>query len=712
MSNSLNPSSISQIYLSNSTERFVVSDSGDYYWWNDFNRSYQPIDTSSLPGQIIGVDSDNAGNLAFLTSGEQTSIGSRLYVQWLTTWNASSQSLGESEVVTQTYVNVFINPSFAYISSTELLLVSDGELLQYTWSDDFDLWYPTELGFNFVTAVVGLDGSAWALDDKGQAWIIDGTQVSLFNGSNNPPLKQLSVVDSSRIYGLGTDGKVYQWSIAANSFIDISNFLSEPPPSLAQIQVDEQGILYGISTQNQGYQLFDTTSVIDISNPNAQPSGLTTITDNSGVTHAVWNENGQIYYGYQQAGGNGQYIGVAPLSSGIGTPTQGSSTDLSLINSSGTIQAYWINNDGNDTEVYSSNLSTSPYGGYQWSNPQNLTNDDLADNNPEVTTLDNNQVLITTQKQGVTSHQVVNTRQLASTSVSKTALPFKPKGQGFVYDLDTAPDNSSLLGGAQGLPLLKDFSISFTKKKKYKDEYLGNVSNSSIAVTISGSVDKQYIVQAGQTVFVPSNSIQIDAGVDWSNTLQPYIKNKVNFSLQSGAKWSGIQAYPGVTSFTAGVGYELSVETIGYVLDKIAPGVGVAFEEFNESRFVQLKVEALVSLGISVSLLHLDTSINGDDDYFFELVDGSLEGVDANTAESELYWEFQPQKFGSYLEDVFQDPDVKVSFSLSTGLAFTVGAFDFIKTKVKTTQTELITRAPSDFNIKTTVIVQRKCNSY
>ena len=73
MSNPLSYGAISQIYLSGASERFVASNSGDYYWWNDFNRSYQPIDTSSLPGQIIGVDSDNAGNLAFLTSGEQTS---------------------------------------------------------------------------------------------------------------------------------------------------------------------------------------------------------------------------------------------------------------------------------------------------------------------------------------------------------------------------------------------------------------------------------------------------------------------------------------------------------------------------------------------------------------------------------------------------------------------------------------------------------------
>ena len=440
MSNSLSYGAISQIYLSGSSERFVASNSGDYYWWNDFNRSYQPIDTSSLNGFIIGVDSDNTGNLVFLTLVEGPVDGSGIE-WWLTTWNASSQSLEASQPVYDAFDVGSVNPPFAYVSSTEFLVITNGILLQYTSSGS--AWDAIKLGDNFASTVRGLDGSAWALDDKGQAWIIDGTQLSLFNGSNNPPLKQLSVVDSNRIYGLGTDGNVYQWSIAANSFIDISNFLSNPPPSLAQIEVDEQGILYGISSQNQGYQLFDTTSVVDISNPNTQPSGLTTITDNSGVTHAVWNENGQIYYGYQQAGGNGQYIGVAPLSSGIGTPTQGSSTDLNLINSSGTIQAYWINNDGNDTEVYSSSLSSSPYGGYQWSNPQNLTNDDLTDSNLKVTILDNNRVLITTQKQGVTRHQIIDTNQSTSTPVNNTDLPFKPKGQGFVYDLDTAPDNSS-----------------------------------------------------------------------------------------------------------------------------------------------------------------------------------------------------------------------------------------------------------------------------
>ena len=117
MSNSLSYGAISQIYLSGSSERFVASNSGDYYWWNDFNRSYQPIDTSSLNGFIIGVDSDNTGNLVFLTLVEGPVDGSGIE-WWLTTWNASSQSLEVSQPVYDAFDVGSVNPPFAYISST------------------------------------------------------------------------------------------------------------------------------------------------------------------------------------------------------------------------------------------------------------------------------------------------------------------------------------------------------------------------------------------------------------------------------------------------------------------------------------------------------------------------------------------------------------------------------------------------------------------
>ena len=174
MTNSLNQNAINQVYLSNSTERFVVSKSGDYYWWNDFNRSYQPIDIASLQGQIIGVDSDNAGNLAFLTfiggaSGFPTETS-------LSIWNSSTQSFVLSE-------NFFPNPwlfptgySFALINANEFLLVVDGDLYQFTPPEGAD-WGGNDilgikLGSSFASISTGLDGSAWALDDKGQAWIV------------------------------------------------------------------------------------------------------------------------------------------------------------------------------------------------------------------------------------------------------------------------------------------------------------------------------------------------------------------------------------------------------------------------------------------------------------------------------------------------------------------------------------------------------------
>ena len=238
----------------------MASNSGDYYWWNDFNRSYQPIDTSSLPGQIIGVDSDNTGNLVFLTLVEGPVDGSGIE-WWITTWNASSQSFGESIKATEGFDVGSVNPPFAYVSSTEFLVITNGILLQYTSSGAIVI----QLGSNFASTIAGLDGSAWALDDKGQAWIIDGTQLSLFNGSNNPPLKQLSVVDSQTIYGLDNNGNIYLWSSFANSFIDLASSIPNLP-AFSQIQVDEQGILYGITTQNTSYQVVDISAALSLRN--------------------------------------------------------------------------------------------------------------------------------------------------------------------------------------------------------------------------------------------------------------------------------------------------------------------------------------------------------------------------------------------------------------------------------------------------------------
>jgi len=136
MSNSFNINSIQQVYLSGTSDRFVASDKGLYYWWNEFNQSYQPIDTSSLSGKIIGVSSDNAGNLSFLTfigSPPGFPPAANLYF-----WNASSQSFESSQFFPNPWLSAQGAYSFALISTNQFLLVFNGDLYQFTASSSED----------------------------------------------------------------------------------------------------------------------------------------------------------------------------------------------------------------------------------------------------------------------------------------------------------------------------------------------------------------------------------------------------------------------------------------------------------------------------------------------------------------------------------------------------------------------------------------------
>ena len=714
MPNPFNLNSINQVYLSGASDRFVSTADGQYFWWNDFNRSYQPIDTSSLSGKIIGINSDNAGNLAFLTFiGGPPGFPPATN---LSIWNVSTQSFEESQFFPNPWLSATGAYSFALINTNEFLLVVNGALYHFTppTGEDWDgnTIYGTKLGTNFVTAVTGLDGSAWALDQQGQAWLVDGTEVSLFNGSNNPPFHQLSVVDKSRVYGLGKDGRVYQWSVAASSFVDMSSLLDSVPPQLEKIQVDAQGILYGIGSQGQAYRLFDTTAVVDMSNPNGQPSGLTTITDSDGVTHAIWNENGQIYYGYQQEGGNGQYIGVGPMSSGIGSPALGSSTDLVLANSGGIVYAYWIDSDGNDNEVYSSALSPSPYGGYRWSPSLNLTNDDHADSNLIVTALNNDQVLITTRKEGLTQHRTINPRDPVYTQKSNVFQSIPAKGNGYIYDFSTPSNKSGLLGSEpydfNVFP--GDFSIAFKIPLKNKNLKTNKrQAKSSITISLTGSIDNQLIKKAdGKNIYVPSNAFKIEFNYETKETLRDYISQKLNLGLQSSAKWPGVQPYPGSVSIAAYANYELAVDTLPMILDYLAPGLGDALYGLNKSKILELKLEALFALDATVGVTHADTSPDGDNNYYFELVTKNLNPAQPNnssspaalTPVSDLVWLLKPQNLsdGGFLNELFTDPTFSASLSFGGGVQTTakIGAYTSyesfgIKIKIKSVQTETLT---------------------
>ena len=48
MGNTINYSTIQQVVVSNSTQRLVQTNNNQYYWWNNYNQSYNLVDTSPL----------------------------------------------------------------------------------------------------------------------------------------------------------------------------------------------------------------------------------------------------------------------------------------------------------------------------------------------------------------------------------------------------------------------------------------------------------------------------------------------------------------------------------------------------------------------------------------------------------------------------------------------------------------------------------------
>ena len=99
MSNLIDYNTIQQTIVSNSTQRLVSTSNNKYYWWNDYNQSYNfLVDTSFSNSQAVNysieqVDSDNAGNFYFLTSAPFSGpfSGSQRYYLW--NWNSSSPNL-------------------------------------------------------------------------------------------------------------------------------------------------------------------------------------------------------------------------------------------------------------------------------------------------------------------------------------------------------------------------------------------------------------------------------------------------------------------------------------------------------------------------------------------------------------------------------------------------------------------------------------------
>ncbi|MCA2603281.1 MAG: FG-GAP repeat protein, partial [Microcystis sp. M29BS1] len=630
---------------------------------------------------------------------------------YLTSWNSTSQ-IWADPILVQSATNTDFFASFSAINDNEIWTIIKFDLSnriqQYVWNtttQQFDAGFNTGLsGVTQITTGKG-DGSVWALDNQGGLYLWDGTNFNLFNGGNNPAFQQIVSLNSQTLLGLDNSGNIYAWSSGASTFIELDNIIANLPV-FSQIQIDETGILYGITNLSVPYQVGNLSSILGLNNSSGQPFGLTTVTDGNGVTHAVWNQNGQIYYGYQPSNTNGQYVGVTPLNSGIGSQSQGSAANLTLTKTqNGGVVASWIGGSGNNAEVYTSSLSSSIYGGYQWSSPTQLTDDELEDTNLNVVALSNNNLLVTTRKNNQAVSQVVDISQLPVTATDSNQLTFKPKGKEFAYSIVPGA-----LDGASGIITLPPYvSISVGLGTGNLPHLSPSIEKAlhGFSLNIGAEIDATTQKLSSQSP-VAANSLRlsltlgkeaggfssfVNAGSLAGGLFKGYVSLDISAFAQGSGQWEEVTSYPSSVKAKAGGGFELEVNAINLVLNSLFPGASGFLNELSEAGILSISGGPVLGFDIAFAT-EIEFDENGTNlgsieasDYFFKLVDENGKEPTEETPRSELQWHLDTTKFFSFLADTLDDDDFNLG--IDTGLYLKASiAKGFIDLSVKGVQTE------------------------
>jgi subtilisin family serine protease/5-hydroxyisourate hydrolase-like protein (transthyretin family) len=129
--------------------------------------------------------------------------------------------------------------------------------------------------------------------------------------------------------------------------------------------------------------------------PAAYESGAAVATDSNGRTHMAWVREGAVWHAYW----NGTaWINGLPVSSSPGANVT-IRTATNLINGSEEgVFLSWVQNGGNDAEVFYSIGRPRLGGGYEWSLPGNLTRDSVHDAGLDAVILNDGRVLVTVNK--------------------------------------------------------------------------------------------------------------------------------------------------------------------------------------------------------------------------------------------------------------------------------------------------------------------------
>ena len=687
---------VATITVASSEQRWLADGSGNYFLWNHSTGLYQPVTLAAA------LDNGSVSLLALDPSGAAYVLGQVNGIWTISTWSPTNQSFSDPVPVA--------TPRRGPITS---FAVADGTF----WFIQDDWIYSAPVGSSITLAPASLDaalpgcypiqvtaaeqdGSTWILDQLNNLYIWDGSVFQLVSTSEPLPpsvqLVQVAIVNSNVLYALDQYGGVWQWSSVASKFINVSSNINNGNLEFRQIQSDETGLLYGIIATGTDlqYQVFDLGAFQDLADPNAVINSTATYTDPSGVTHAIWNQNGQLTSGYQPTGAasSGLYIGVAPVSGGPGQPSQGSAVGLALSSApssgSAVAQATWI--DSEDGQLYGATLSHSPYGGYQWSTPNQLSFDSGRHTDLEVRDLGNGEALLITTHNGTRKNRRLNGAVLAK-QPAPTQAPFRVKGTGYTIDANPL-QNGALSSALPNIPIpTPEFSMEFKSKKQGEGKSKDNVLEWGLSLDGSVGLDHSLTTSGPALSYSPSTKLTFSLSDKFTSTLRPYVTYTLLLDAHGEGKWPGVQPFPDQTDVALSLKGGIAVDAIAAVADILAPGSGAVIESVEGAQsLLKIKDELQLQLNAAVAASLSSPQSGGNSTFPFELKSLASLAITPQTPLYALYWEFEPDKFAAMAEELFQSQNTtyNVSFTVSLALGVKLGVSDAnLSFSVKTAET-------------------------
>ncbi|MCE5334113.1 MAG: tandem-95 repeat protein [Desulfobacteraceae bacterium] len=186
--------------------------------------------------------------------------------------------------------------------------------------------------------------------------------------------------DQGRFTLTGLLPGTYMLSLGENGFdMDRDGYTDVSPPSYdVDHSADIGDLLLYSATSSQAVSTNDSEPVVAV--------------DSEGTLNMIWNHDGTVWHAYLDGA---QWAGAVQISDAAGSNLSLVAGDNILDGTDAGLLAVWEQGTGNAAEIYFAVGRATAEGGYEWSAPVQLTNDNVRDSNPEVVVADSGQILIT-----------------------------------------------------------------------------------------------------------------------------------------------------------------------------------------------------------------------------------------------------------------------------------------------------------------------------